>query len=135
MRFHGGGSDSLSLPQFRRSFSEQSRANYVREADTDARQVANSQQVAELSCRGRGTLDQESPGSSPGGAIAGARAPAVFFGARPSAAIPGGATESAASDFPVAALSPTWPLASHSARSGRTSHAGPRAICSVGSSV
>ena len=42
--------------------------------------------------------------------MAGARAPAVFFGARPAARVQslprarGGATESAASDFPVAAL-------------------------------
>jgi hypothetical protein len=36
--------------------------------------------------------------------MAGATALAVFFGARPGGSSPGGATESAASDFPVAAL-------------------------------
>jgi hypothetical protein len=54
---------------FCRSFSGQNRANYGREAGTDARKVADSQQVVENACPGRRTLDQESPGSSPGGAM------------------------------------------------------------------
>jgi hypothetical protein len=50
------------------SFSGHERANYGRNPGTDARKVADSQQVVRKGCPGRRTLDQESPGSSPGGA-------------------------------------------------------------------
>jgi hypothetical protein len=53
----------------RRSFSGHERVNYAREAGTDARKVAVSQQIVRKGCPGRRTLDQESRGSSPGGAI------------------------------------------------------------------
>jgi hypothetical protein len=59
---------------FRRSFSGHERANYGREAGTDARKVADSQQVVRKGCPGRRTLDQESPGSCAGGAGGGKRA-------------------------------------------------------------
>src|SRR5215207_8548118 len=49
-------------------FSGQKRAFCGSEAGTDARKVADSQQVVLKGCPGRRTLDQESPGSSPGGA-------------------------------------------------------------------
>jgi thioredoxin reductase len=52
-----------------RSFSGHERANYGREGGTDAREVAESQQVFRKSCLGERTLDQESPGSTPGGAM------------------------------------------------------------------
>jgi hypothetical protein len=43
-----------------RSFSGQNQANYGGEAGTDARKVADSQQVVENACLGKRTLDQES---------------------------------------------------------------------------
>jgi hypothetical protein len=55
-------------PESCRSFSGHERANYGRNPGTDARQVAESQQVVLNVCLGDRTLDQESPGSSPGGA-------------------------------------------------------------------
>jgi hypothetical protein len=55
--------------EFCRSFSGHERANYGREAGTDARKAAVSQQVIRNVCLGERTLDQESPGSSPGGAM------------------------------------------------------------------
>jgi hypothetical protein len=68
-----GGSGGRTQGRQRRSFSGQVWAKDGREAGSDARKVAHSQQVVENACRGRRTLDQESPGSSPGGAIGSAR--------------------------------------------------------------
>jgi hypothetical protein len=59
------GCTAVVLPQFLRA-----RAGTLRqESGTDARKVADSQQVVRNVCLGERTLDQESPGSSPGGAI------------------------------------------------------------------
>jgi hypothetical protein len=58
------GSTGVVLPWFLRARA----GNYGREAGTDARKVADSQQVVRKVCLGKRTLDQESPGSSPGGA-------------------------------------------------------------------
>jgi hypothetical protein len=63
----------------RRSFSGYERANYGWEAGTDAREVAVSQQVVRNICLGERTLDQESPGSSPGGATGDATLASVAF--------------------------------------------------------
>jgi hypothetical protein len=86
------------------SFSRQISAFRSGNRGTDARFTLESRHFVGLGRAPQVLLDQESPGSSPGGAMAGATAPACLFGARAStlrasASGPGGQSRSSIGDL------------------------------------